>query len=265
MSAQRIVDVPTRTLFGLEFADVATVEPVAERLIERADDRDEHWRCVVTPNVDHLVRYQRNPLEADVAHHAGLVLPDGMPIVWASRLLGRPLTSRLTGTDLFAALWRRLVAGAIPVVVIAPRDEVVDRLSAEHPGVRCVVPPMFDVDDAAALDALIDETTQLCTEADARFLFVGVSMPKHHLIAHHLRRRWSGRYTGTPTVLLLGQAPEFAVGLVRRAPDWMQRSGLEWVWRLADDPRRLARRYLVDDPRFVALLWGEWRRTRPGG
>jgi hypothetical protein len=147
--------------------------------------------------------------------------------------------------------------------MIVAREDVADRLGTSHPAVRCIVPPMFDVDDAATVESLIDETDELCRSIDARFLVVGVSMPKHHLIADRLRRRWAGRYAGTPTVLLLGQSPEFAVGLVRRAPTWMQRSGLEWVWRLADDPVRLAKRYLVDDVQFARLVWREWRRSYP--
>jgi N-acetylglucosaminyldiphosphoundecaprenol N-acetyl-beta-D-mannosaminyltransferase len=258
-----LVDVPTQRLFGLDFVSDGSVEELARLLFEARDDRDDRWRCVVTPNVDHLVRYRRNPLEADVAARSELVLPDGMPIVWASRLLGRPLAARLTGADLFASLWTLLVADQVPVAMIVAREAVAARLADTHPAVRCIVPPMFDVDDAATVTSLIDEADELCRTIDARFLVVGVSMPKHHLIADRLRQRWAGRYAGTPTVLLLGQSPEFAVGLVRRAPSWMQRYGLEWIWRLADDPVRLAKRYLVDDVRFVNLVWREWRRGYP--
>ena len=254
------VDVRTEHLFDLDFVADATLEELADGLVDTRDDRPDRWRCVVTPNVDHLVRYDRVPLEAEVARHASLVLPDGMPIVWASRLLGRPLARRLTGADLFAALWERLASGGVPTAMIAANEEVVARLTADHPALRCIVPPMFDVSDVATVDALIAETDALCSAIEARFLVVGVSMPKHHLIASRLRERWAADYTGTPTVMLLGQSPEFAVGLVRRAPPWMQRSGTEWLWRLADDPRRLAKRYLVDDVSFLRLLWRELRR-----
>jgi N-acetylglucosaminyldiphosphoundecaprenol N-acetyl-beta-D-mannosaminyltransferase len=253
------LDLPTERLFGLDFVSRGTIAEVAAVLLDAGDERLNEWRCVVTPNVDHLVRYTRVPIEADVARHARVVLPDGMPIVWASRLLQRPVASRLTGADLFSELWPRLAERRTPTVMVAARDDVVDRLTADHPGLRCVVPPMFDVTDTAAVDAVVAETAALCAETEARFLVVGVSMPKHHLIASRLRDRWAGDYTGTPIVLLLGQSPEFAVGLVRRAPAWMQRSGLEWVWRLADDPRRLAKRYLVDDVAFARLMWKEWR------
>jgi N-acetylglucosaminyldiphosphoundecaprenol N-acetyl-beta-D-mannosaminyltransferase len=254
----------TQHLFDLDFVSASSVTPIVEALVAGRDERVDRWRCVVTPNVDHLVRYDRNRLEADVAGRAMFVLPDGMPIVWASRLLRRPLAARLTGADLFADLWARLAGDCVPVVLVVASQDVADALTAQHAGARCLVPPMFDVDDETTVARLIDATVGLCAEVDARFLVVGVSMPKHHLIADRLRRRWSSSYAGTPTVLLLGQSPEFAVGLVRRAPEWMQRSGLEWVWRLAGDPVRLAKRYLVDDVRFLKLVYREWRRGYRG-
>jgi N-acetylglucosaminyldiphosphoundecaprenol N-acetyl-beta-D-mannosaminyltransferase len=218
------------------------------------------WRCVVTPNVDHLVRYRKHPSERATADHAWMVLPDGMPIVWASRLLGRPLTGRLTGADLFAAMWPRVVERQAPAVVVASSDVVADRLGAEHVG--CIVPPMFAVDDEPTVDRLLDEIEQRLDQLEAQFLVVGVSMPKHHLIANRLRDRWQGEDRPRPVVLLLGASPDFALGLTPRAPEWMQRTGLEWVHRLVLDPRRMAKRYLVDDVAFVGLVWREWRNTR---
>lgn len=256
-----IIDVATQHVFGLDFVSEADIAPVAERLFGARDDRSAGWRCVVTPNVDHLVRYRRHPVEARVATAAGLVLPDGMPIVWASRLLGRPLAARLTGADLFATLWALLVEHDVPVVMILPDHHIAERLQADHPSLQTIIPPMFQVDDDAVVERLLDETSRLCAATDARFLVVGISMPKHHLVADRLRQRWDGAFEGTPTVLLLGQSPEFAVGAVRRAPAWMQRCGLEWLWRLAGDPRRLARRYLIDDVAFLGLLWREWRSS----
>jgi N-acetylglucosaminyldiphosphoundecaprenol N-acetyl-beta-D-mannosaminyltransferase len=187
--------------------------------------------------------------------------------VWASRLLGRPLRARLTGADLFSALWSRLIARRAPIAAIVATDRVAELLVDAHPAARCLVPPMFDVDDDSTVDSVIDEADRLWRDSGARFLLVGISMPKHHLIADRLRRRWIDSYAGTPTVLLLGQSPEFAVGEVRRAPRWMQRGGLEWLWRLGGDPVRLARRYLIDDVQFLALVWREWRdryRVAPG-
>jgi N-acetylglucosaminyldiphosphoundecaprenol N-acetyl-beta-D-mannosaminyltransferase len=188
-----------------------------------------------------------------------MVLPDGMPIVWASRLLRRPLRRRLTGSDLFSSLWPKLVADGIAAVVLAPNAEVARGLEAEHPGVRCVIPPVFDVDDGATIAAIVDDVTAAADEAGARYVFIALSVAKTHCLATALRWSWDGHPRPAPVVLLIGASPEFHLGLVSRAPAWAQRTGLEWLYRLAREPRRLARRYLVDDVRFAALVWRELR------
>ncbi|MGH9270392.1 MAG: WecB/TagA/CpsF family glycosyltransferase [Ilumatobacteraceae bacterium] len=255
-----IRNLPTERLFGLDFVTLATIDDVAARLLDASGDRVADWRCVVTPNVDHLVRYQRHPAEAETAATSFVVLPDGMPIVLASRLLGRPLTARLPGSDLFGALWPVLAAESVPVVAVAPNEAVAAELEATYPGARSVIAPMFDVDDEPAVSALLDEIEAAVGEHRARVLVIGVSMPKHHLIASRLRQRWAGEYCDKPIVMLLGASPELALGLTRRAPKWMQRAGLEWLHRLLLDPRRMAKRYLVDDVAFIPLVWREWRQ-----
>jgi N-acetylglucosaminyldiphosphoundecaprenol N-acetyl-beta-D-mannosaminyltransferase len=240
----------------------ASIDDVADAVLAAASEESSAWRCVVTPNVDHLVRYRKHPIERTTAQHATMVLPDGMPIVWASRVLRRPLRERLTGADLFAALWPRLCADAVPTVVVASSDVVAERMQAAHPAVTCIVPPMFDVTDDAAVTALVEQIDDAVRRTGARVLVIGVSMPKHHLLAHRLRERWAGGDEPRPVVLLLGASPDFALGLTPRAPAWMRRIGLEWLHRLALDPRRMAKRYLVDDVAFVRIVVQEWRRHR---
>lgn len=246
----------------MPFVSEATLDDLVEELTREAASERPGWRSVVTPNVDHVVHYDRHEQDAAVARASFLVLPDGMPVVWSSRLLGRPLRNRLAGSDLFPVLWPRLAADATPVVVVAPSDAVVDGLVAEHPGTRGVVPPFFPVDDDAAVAAVVDEIVAAADEVSARFVFVMLSMAKCHLLAHHLRLRWAGRIEPQPIVVLAGASAEFHLGLVERAPAWMRRWSLEWLHRLALDPRRMARRYLVDDPYFAVLIWREWRSGR---
>ena len=253
------VTVSTESLFGLDFASDSDIPTIVTHLLEERN-HPPSWRCVVTPNVDHLVRYAREPEEAAAGHAATLVLPDGAPIVWASRLLKRPLVRRLTGVDLFAALWPQLAGREVPTVVVAPSVDVAENLGATHPSVRCVIAPIFDAGDQPTIDGLADEVDRLVDDIGAQFVVIGVSMPKHHRIANALRVRWTepaGR--SMPTVLLVGAAPEFVIGLKKRAPRWMQRTGMEWLHRLATEPQRLAKRYLVDDTRFIGLVWQEWR------
>lgn len=251
----------TRHLFGCDFVSDATIDDVADAVRAGADERDRGWRCVVTPNVDHLVHYDKAPDDAALAADAWVALPDGMPIVWASRLLHRRLGARLAGSDLFSALWPRLAADAVPTVVVASSEEVADGLAAQHPAVRTVVPPMFDAADPVEVAGVVDAVAAAADDSDARVVIVGVTMVKHHLIARRLRERWADE-PSPPIVMLLGASADLHLGFEERAPGWMQRSGLEWLHRLLRDPRRMARRYLVDDPWFAVMLVRELRGDR---
>ncbi len=251
----------TERVFGLDFVADSTIDEVARHIADEGRDARPEFRCVVTPNTDHIVRYDRFPAERRVAERSWMLLPDGAPIIWTSRLVGRPLARRLPGSDLFNLLWPELVARGTPTVVVAPSDAVAAGLSAEHRHSEIVVPPMVDVHDPVAVRTLIDEIVAAVDRIDARFVFVAISMQKHHLVADHLEQRWSNA-PAPPVVLLVGTSPEFYLGLVKRAPHWMQRAGLEWLHRLLSDPRRLAKRYLVDDLLIFKLMWREWRRRR---
>lgn len=249
----------TVRLFGLDFVADATVREVAEALANSIEERSATWRCVVTPNVDHLVRYGRHPDEAATARSSFMILPDGMPIVLASRIVRRPLQRRIPGSDLFGELWPLLAARASPVVVVASSDSVAERLVASHPKASCIVPPSLDVDDLAAVDGLVDLIDEAVMQIGARGLVLGLSMPKHHLIANRLKRRWVGRCDEVPIVMLLGASAELALGVTPRAPRWVQAAGIEWLYRLVLEPRRLAKRYLVDDMAFLPMLLREYR------
>ena len=251
----------TQRVFGLDFVSCASVEQVVCEILAQIRNNTGEWKCVVTPNVDHLVRYSRFDREARVSQDATIVLPDGMPIVWASRLLARPLRSRLTGSDLFEKLWPELGCQRIATVVVASAPAVADQLEREHSVLRCVVPVQFELENELEVNEIVQMIDQAVEEIDAQVVIIGVSMPKHHLLAALLKLRWSHNAT-PPMVLLLGAAPLFYLGLERRAPQWMQQSGLEWVHRLAGDPRRMARRYLIDDVEFGRLVWREWRNQR---
>lgn len=250
----------TVDLFELDFVSEATIDEVADALFD--DDRETSgWSCVATPNVDHIVRYRRYPPDRVVAEQSAVVLPDGMPIVWTSRLVGRPIRARLAGSDLFTVLWRRIVAEQVPATLVAARQDVADAMAAEYPGARIVVPPMFDLDRPDQVDPVVDELVEVCAEDRSRFLLICISAPKSHHLSARLQERW-GDAPGTPHVLCLGGSADMYLGLTPRAPRWMQRVGLEWLHRLAKEPRRLFRRYLIDDASFVGDVWREWRRTR---
>lgn len=207
---------------------------------------------VVTPNVDHLVRLQRDPEFQEIYRQAALVLTDGVPLLWAARFLGTPIREKLSGSDLFDDLCRLARDRGYRVFFMGGREDAA-ALAAEivrrrYPGVQVVgtySPPFgfeHDEPELARIDALL-------TEARPDLLLLGLGSPK--------QERWSARSSarlGIPVTIGIGITFEYTAGLVRRAPVWMQRAGLEWLFRLASEPGRLWKRYLVDDPRFFWLV-----------
>jgi N-acetylglucosaminyldiphosphoundecaprenol N-acetyl-beta-D-mannosaminyltransferase len=251
-------DVAVRRLFGIDFLDAPSIGAVSEKLLADADRRCAALRSVVTPNVDHLVRYSKYPDERCAAQAAYIALADGMPIVWASRLLRKPLSRRLTGADLFADLWPRLISQDRSVLVVVGNEEMVAMLAAEHPSATFIVPQQFDAADRATLEAVANDIVARISESPVDFVIMGIAMPKTHRIVPLLQqRRLPGGHA--PIVLMIGAAAEFHTGHQRRAPEWMQRSGVEWVHRLVSRPGYMAKRYLIDDMKFVVLVWREWR------
>lgn len=251
----------TSRLFGLDFAVDTSIEEVVDQLERDGRSRTSQWRVVVTPNVDHLVHYRKSTPQRELAQSAYLVLPDGAPIVAASRLLGAEIDRRLTGSDLFPLWWKRMVAAQRPVLIVAGNELLAEQLMREHSACRCIVPPMFEVDDLAAGASIVEEVLAELEAQPADAVVIGLSMAKQHLVAAGLAAS-AAPAAGAPLLLLLGAAAELHTGQQRRAPKWMQRSGLEWMHRLVQDPRRMAKRYLVDDVAFLPIVWHEWRARR---
>jgi N-acetylglucosaminyldiphosphoundecaprenol N-acetyl-beta-D-mannosaminyltransferase len=227
-----------------------------ERLVARGQGG-----FVVTPNVDHVVIAERREDFRDAYAAASLSLADGQPIVWSSRLLGDPLPGKVSGSDLVLPLmaraarlgWRVFLLGAGPGVA----EIAAERLRREH-GVEVVgtAAPFVTVGPGEP-DPEGDAAAEVIRAARPDLVLVAFGAPKQELWMH---RRCAAL---APSVLLgVGASLDFVAGRVRRAPRLVSRLGLEWLWRLAREPRRLWRRYLVDDPRFLRVLWREVRRRR---
>ena len=205
-----------------------------------------HYVCV--SGVHGVMESRRDPALRDVHNAAGLVTPDGMPLVWLSRLAGERQVRRVYGPDLLLAYCTHGIAfgrrhyfyGGAPGVA----ERLAQRLCGRVPGLRVVgmyTPPFRaltaeeDADVVAHIDAAAPDV-----------VWVGLSTPK--------QERWMAEHRarlGAPVLVGVGAAFDFHAGLKRQAPRWMQRSGLEWAFRLATEPRRLGRRYLVNNPQFV--------------
>jgi N-acetylglucosaminyldiphosphoundecaprenol N-acetyl-beta-D-mannosaminyltransferase len=197
----------------------------------------------------------------EIVNRADLVLPDGMPTVWAQRLLGHAGASRVPGPQLTEELLGRAAARGVPVGLYGGSEEslrtFVDTARARWPGlnVAIAIAPPFR---ALTEDEDRDYTRQIA-ESGARIVLVGIGCPK--------QERWMAEHVDRiPAVMLgVGQAFDILGGLKDDAPRWMQAAGFGWLFRLIQEPRRLWRRYAVNNPRFVSLLLLQWVRRRLRG
>lgn len=215
--------------------------------------------AVYTPNVDHIVLAERN-VELRAAYaRASLSLADGTPIVWAGPLLGREIPEKLSGSDLVMPLarlagemgWRLFLLGGAPGAAAKAAVRFREECGAQVVGVYDGV-VRLDA-DAAEQRALVERIA--ATRPDV--IFVALGAPKQELwIDRHLEALMPAVAIG------LGASLDFVAGHVRRSPEWMSRIGAEWVFRLFQEPRRLWRRYLLQDPRFIGILLRSMLRPR---
>jgi N-acetylglucosaminyldiphosphoundecaprenol N-acetyl-beta-D-mannosaminyltransferase len=215
---------------------------------------------VFTPNVDHVVECQDNPAFRAAYDAVDLSLADGMPVVWSTRLLGRPVPEKVSGSDLVAPLARRAGERRWRVFLLGGGEGIAERagarLVADYPGLQ-IAGTMSPRVDMTRPRAERDALRATIRAARPDLVLVALGAPKQELLIHE------SRDAVAPAVLLgIGATLDFIAGAVQRAPAWMSSSGLEWLYRLGREPRRLWRRYLVRDPRFLAVLAAEYLRSR---
>ncbi len=239
----------------VDVVDFSQAVEAVEALVARGNGG-----MVFTPNVDHVVNAERNAALRNAYLMADLSVADGMPVVWASRLLGCPLPERIAGSDLARLLlkraaerrWRVYFIGGSPEIAQRAANVVSSQMGVEIVGVDS---PRVNADGSGPEVA---ETLRRLAAVKPALVFVGFGSPKQELFIHRNRDALGGA-----VALGLGATLGYLAGTLPRAPRWMARVGLEWSYRLFKEPRRLWRRYLVNDPRFVAILARELRRP-PG-
>jgi len=224
-------------------------------LIDRGDPA-----LVVTPNVDHLVLLEHDSEFDDAYARASLRLADGTPLVLLARALGTPVPERVAGVDLTVCVLAAAERAQRSVFFLGGEPTVLDRavesLRARFPGLRVLgtASPGVELDtigpgEQDALDAIAQ------AEPDLLVMFLGT--PKQE------KWFWRRQDLLPPTVALaVGGTVDMLAGVKRRAPRWVQRIGFEWVWRLTQDPARLAHRYLVRDRAFVGIAARQLREQR---
>lgn len=244
-------------LLWMPIDDVSFQEAV-DRIVRLC--RENGSAYVVTPNVDHFMRARRDEALRSIYENASLSLADGVPVVWASKFLGTPLKEKVSGSDLFVALCERAADEGLRVFLVGGdpgvAEQVKDLLRKRHPAIR-IVGTASPIVDRVGGGPENDETIAMIRDARPQLLFVAFGCPKQERwIARHYRRLEG------PVCIGVGASFDFAAGVQLRAPVWMQRAGLEWLWRLAHEPGRLWKRYLIDDLPFIWHVARQWIASR---
>lgn len=228
---------------GVSAIDMRMTLDVVDQWIARGEH---HYVCVT--GVHGIMESQRDAHLREVHNRSGLTTPDGMPLVWAGRAAGAPRMDRVYGPDLMLALCEMANARGFSSYFYGGRPGVADRLAQRlqglYPGLRIAgtyAPPFRE------LSADEDEhVVNLINRAQPDVVWVGLGTPKQELwMAAHIHKLDANALIG------VGAAFDIHAGLSPQAPHWMQRSGLEWAFRLGHEPRRLWRRYLYGNPRFL--------------
>jgi N-acetylglucosaminyldiphosphoundecaprenol N-acetyl-beta-D-mannosaminyltransferase len=259
-----------RRPFGLDWCSQTSGELVDD-LLQPLPRQPEVARLVATANLDHIVRLQSDTEFRAAYDSAWRVTADGMPVFLYARWRGAGVSERVTGADVFAALMRRLSPGVHrPFFVLASEtvaQEVSSFLAKERgfvPGAIGYLVPEFGFEKDTALSEAMAEAIRA---HGATHLFFCVGAPKSEKWLHRYRCELGACYA-----LPFGAAAEFFIGSKARAPSMVRRSGFEWLWRLAQEPHRLWRRYLVDSWRALGAVMKDLeqeraanRRIRPAG
>ena len=215
---------------------------------------------VITPNVDQIVRMEWDDYFKKIVSSCELVLVDGHPIMWAAKLYGQPFKEKICGSELVPMLCETAAKKGYSVFFLGAAPGVAARaakiMQDEYPGLKVAgtySPPYgFEKDPEE-----IEHINKILYDSHADMLFVGLGVPKQDIFIYENMDKYR-----IPMSFSIGATIDFIAGEQPRAPKWMSSHGLEWLFRLCQDPKRLAKRYLVDDIKIIKLFF-KYKKEKP--
>lgn len=208
---------------------------------------------VITPNVDQIVRIEKDSYFKEICNNAELLLVDGHPLMWIAKWYGSPFKEKICGSDLVPCLCDLAAKKGYKVFLLGAADGVATKaatvLENEYPGI-CIAgtysPPYgFEKDEVE-----LKKINSMLLESNADLLFVGMGVPKQDIFIYENMKKYK-----IPMSFSIGATIDFIAGEQKRAPKWMTNHGLEWLYRLFSDPKRMFKRYIIDDMKIFRLAW----------
>lgn len=246
----------------MQFMNIEVDNLTMNEAIEEIDKLIQENRnaYVVTPNVDHIVQVERGGELYEAYREADLVLTDGKPLLWIARWYDTPIKEKISGSDLFPRLCGMAARKNYSMFFLGGKEGVAasaaSNLQMRYPGLQVsgtYSPPYGFEKDANELKKI----EQMIKKHNPQILIVGLGCPKQELFMMHNRKRLN-----VPVSLGLGASLDFEAGNIKRAPRWMSECGLEWLYRMVQDPKRLVKRYLIDDRKILSLAWKYRRKAK---
>ncbi|ELC8386903.1 WecB/TagA/CpsF family glycosyltransferase [Clostridium perfringens] len=207
---------------------------------------------VVTPNVDHIVKLETDKEFQDVYKNADLILTDGMPLIWISKMKGNPIKEKISGSDFFPKLCERAAEKGYSLFLLGAAEGVAAKaaknLKEKYEGLNIVgtYSPSYGFEKK---DDEIKMIIEMINETKPDILAVGLGAPKQEKFLYKYKNELN-----VPISLAIGASIDFEAGNMNRAPKWMQNCGLEWFYRLCKEPKRMFKRYIIDDLNIIILL-----------
>lgn len=213
--------------------------------------KEDNCSYLVTPNVDHIVQLEKDEELKRVYENASLILTDGKPLIWISNWYKTPIKEKISGSDLFPRVCELAAKKGYTMYLLGAAEGVADKaaknLMDKYKGLNIVgtySPPFGFEKDKVELKK-IERQIQ---EVHPDILIVGLGCPKQEKYMYHHCKELD-----VPISFGLGASIDFEAGNIKRAPRWMSEHGLEWLYRITQDPKRLAKRYLVDDMKIISI------------
>ncbi|MCL2628771.1 MAG: WecB/TagA/CpsF family glycosyltransferase [Oscillospiraceae bacterium] len=230
--------------------DNVTMSEALQRIAYLIENTKQSY--VVTPNVDHIVKLEKDVEFQEIYENADLVLTDGQPLIWISKLYKKPIKEKVSGADLFPKVCELAAQKGYTMFFLGAAEGVADaaaaKLSEKFEGLNVVgtySPKLGFENDHEELQIIINNIKTKAPD----ILVVGLGTPKQEKFIYRNREKLN-----VPLALGLGASIDFEAGKSKRAPVWMSKCGLEWLYRLCKEPKRMFKRYLIDDMKIISLF-----------